>query len=811
MNERGGAKRWRLLFASTQRRPLMPSRKRSRRITLRLAFEWLTQSWFRSPDEPHTLVLEGWEIPSPDEGTDPREQDQSPPLDVTNGRTSVGLPQLTGPEIAQRIQLIAGLTGLASKPPAKTIAFPTQAANVSTDEDETFKERAAPQPMLPLDFQAPPTPVSDFDLETAVGSNVGSQQTTEQDSPSDVPAEAFVSPGQALQSPGPLVPSLPTSTDDVPDIASDATTHSPTQFPDLPSLTDNAPAAADDYEVTDEISQPLDRIGWLQQIRQPILQYAAHRELSLMESIQSAIEFAPEIAILRAEIGISQAEVTKQRAAFDWNRFIEANWDELNVPVDSDLDGTPNRLENHTLFNSFGLRRQNQLGGNLRLAQDLGLADSNSQFFNPQNQANSRVALEYRQPLLQGAGHAFNTSFINIAIADTSIRQHEFVTGLQSHLLDVISAYWELVRTRGALVVQRRLANRATETAQVVNNRVHLDVGPVQAARARAVLSTRQIAVTEAEYAAVFAQERLLRLVFGQQYPESVNIEIIPISELLGPTPVVDVELETQTALQQRPEVKQALQQIKRTCIERGIAQNQLLPVLGLTLSLSNQGLQGNRGLASAFNDQWSFGDPTYGIGLSYSLPHGNRAAKANLRQRQLQIKKFQHELAAVTSDVVLDVRIASQRLALASAQRSATDDAAQQANQELNALQVRADLLLDGDNVGPLYLNDLLQTQERLATAELSFLTALTDYALALFELQRANGSLLCASDRYVGRVIGDISRAAVFLFVSVCLPWFTRSPAPSRNTRQLESPLPLGIGRYSTSVPSPPRIRTQ
>lgn len=52
--------------------------------------------------------------------------------------------------------------------------------------------------------------------------------------------------------------------------------------------------------------------------------------------------------------------------------------------------------------------------------------------------------------------------------------------------------------------------------------------------------------------------------------------------------------------------------------------------------------------------------------------------------------------------------------------------------------------MLMGVNQIGPLYLDDLLQTQERLATAELKYLNASTSYALAHFELQRATGSLL-------------------------------------------------------------------
>lgn len=487
--------------------------------------------------------------------------------------------------------------------------------------------------------------------------------------------------------------------------------------------------------------------NWVSQIRFPVLRYTHQSELALVEAIHTAIQFAPEIEILRTQVGISRAEIIRQQANFDWNQFVDATWDERNVPRASNLDGVANRLESHTLASSIGLQRQNQFGGQLRLAQDMGFADSNSTFFNPQNQANARIALEYQQPLLQGAGLFVNTSLINIAVADANVSEEEFVAGLQQHVLEVANAYWQLVARRGEFIIQKRNYDRAVKIASVVTNRKQIDAGPVQSARAQATLASRRNTLLQAEYAVVFAQEQLLRLIFGQCFNSSVDREIIPTSDMLGPLRRVNMQREVQVGLQNRPEVRRSIQLIKRSSLEQGIARNQLLPALGLSLSLSNTGLRGNRGLASAIDDQWNFGDPTYGIGISYALPVGNRAAKANLRQAELRIRQFQKELEQVASQVSLEVRNAAHSINLTGKQRQASANAMTLATRELDALQKRAALLLDGEEVGPLYLDNLLQTQDRLAAAELEYLNASAGYARAHFDLQRATGGLLrCA-----------------------------------------------------------------
>ncbi len=173
---------------------------------------------------------------------------------------------------------------------------------------------------------------------------------------------------------------------------------------------------------------------WLQGIQQPLLRYATQQRLSLFDALIQAISYAPEIDVVRTELGIREQEIERQRGAFNWTQFVETNWDELNQPVASSLDGVSQRLEQHTLNSTGGVRKLNAAGGQASLSQDMGFRDSNSSFFNPNNQALSRIALEYRQPLLRGAGRSVNLGQIQIATTDANIGYEQLVGTMQRHL-----------------------------------------------------------------------------------------------------------------------------------------------------------------------------------------------------------------------------------------------------------------------------------------------------------------------------------------------------------------------------------------
>lgn len=81
---------------------------------------------------------------------------------------------------------------------------------------------------------------------------------------------------------------------------------------------------------------------------------------------------------------------------------------------------------------------------------------------------------------------------------------------------------------------------------------------------------------------------------------------------------------------------------------------------------MSDQGLQGNRQIFTAFTDQFTLNNASYGLGLSYEMPIGNRAAKANLMQAKLRIARLQSQFETVLADMSLKVRNAAHNLTLA-------------------------------------------------------------------------------------------------------------------------------------------------
>lgn len=503
--------------------------------------------------------------------------------------------------------------------------------------------------------------------------------------------------------------------------------------------------------------------GLSDQIPQPLLAGRTPVTMPLQTAIETALMHSPEIRLLRADVGIAQSEVTAQDATFDWGTFITTQWDDRNTPVGSELDGAQDRLKDNALNNRAGLQKQTRLGGSLDFGQDMNLTDSNSEFFDPRDQANSIVGLTFEQPLLRGGGETVATSQFQFALLDSVNSQADFVVGLQGHLSDVIDAYWTLAAQRGRLAVARDLINRVTKTNQMVVGRSDLDADPAQVARAGAAVASSRTALARAEYDVIIAQERLMRLIYGQYFDQHVATEFIPVSQLLTPAQPANADRQNSIAMQNRAEITRSLQEIRRASLEQGVAENQLLPALDLVLSMSNRGLAGDRDVVGAIDDQWDVNNLTYGVGLSYEMPIGNRAAKARYQQANFRLARFQAELERVIADVALDVRNTANELNLAIVELDLIRQEVTLIEQEWHTIQTRYELLIDGDAVGPLYLDNLLRSQERLADAQNRYLGGAATMQQVSFALQRANGLLLRETTGYpeTAPVIVDVRNA--------------------------------------------------
>ena len=246
------------------------------------------------------------------------------------------------------------------------------------------------------------------------------------------------------------------------------------------------------------------------------------------------------------------------------------------------------------------------------------------------------------------------------------------------------------------------------------------------------------------------AETEVRRRVADNSWINGGGSELIPGELPSATTFQLPLEQVVYAALQHRPEVTEAISRARIASIQRDVSANDLLPELSLLLGTYVSSLRGDTGIGNAFQDQFGQVKPGYSVGINFELPYGNRSARSRFAQRQLQVKKIRAEVDEVMQTVIAESQVALRRVESASETLVAANEAIIAAIADRNQFERRWDSfalvegdLADGQNPTNV-LDQLLDSQDRLASAELIFVQAERELKVAEVSLQRAMGTLL-------------------------------------------------------------------
>src|SRR5262249_44734907 len=126
-------------------------------------------------------------------------------------------------------------------------------------------------------------------------------------------------------------------------------------------------------------------------------------------------------------------------------------------------------------------------------------------------------------------------------------------------------------------------------------------------------------------------QDRIKRIITSAGDPAMILAKLTPVESVHRPSPddVMPVEEAIKYALENRPEMRQAVISLENSDIDIEYAKNQLLPSLSLFGSYTQNGVGGNSidrttgqitqhgGIGDAFAQIWGYNFTGYGVGFS--------------------------------------------------------------------------------------------------------------------------------------------------------------------------------------------------
>ena len=461
--------------------------------------------------------------------------------------------------------------------------------------------------------------------------------------------------------------------------------------------------------------------------------------LTLEQALVRVLANSPEIRVVSFDPAIARHEITKAVADFDPTVFTKVNYEDEDNPENSIFE--PGQSETR-LFES-GVKQKIVTGAEWSASYALTRRWDNLFGRTLPTRHEPVLAFQLRQPLLRDAWDTVNLAGVDIARLQYQAALLGFRQKAEEVSTTVIQAYWQLLQARRDLDIQRRLLARTLETLNKVEGRRDIDATDVQIQQATSYAKSRQGLLLQLEKRASDAQDTLARLLADPQINMLSRLEIVPVSapdtteEILENS--IAVEPALALALAQNPAVEHAKLAVDVSDINIRVARNQVMPRLDLTGSARTQGLA--RGRAAAGHEMMSGDYASYGVGLSFEYPLGDRQRHAELLKRRLERRKALSTLHNIADQVAAQVKERIRKVETNLAEITIQQEAAIAAGTYLQALEdsevVREQLTAE-------FLLVKLQAQEILAQAERSEIGATVEFNIAVAELAQATGTVL-------------------------------------------------------------------
>jgi len=438
--------------------------------------------------------------------------------------------------------------------------------------------------------------------------------------------------------------------------------------------------------------------------------------------------------------------VVKQDNQFGFTNTPQAATNFSLASIVTGLPANPPTLLTSTPFQAYqstlGVTQNNLLGGQAGVSFIENPVHFTAASFNPlfpsilplNPQQTSSVALNYTQPLLQGAGYRVNLAPIVIARINTEISFFQYKDSVQEMVRSVIQAYWNLVAARTDAWARKIQVDQSEEAYMRESARLKAGLADLKdVAQANVTYRTFKANLVAAN-ATVLTNEGILRNLIG--LPPNDDRRIVPVSSPRAEPFVHNWDELVRLAEKRRPdiiELKLIIEAERQKLIQ---ARNQALPQLNAVAQYQWNGLSGTMpNGATLSSGPGQYVDWT--LAVNFSVPLGLRLGRAQVRQEKLLIAKdtanLQQGLHAAIHELAITIRnldsAFEQYLAYKEA-RIAADTNVRVQNEKFRAGQ-------------SIYLN-VLQALNDWGTAITSEAGALLAYNTALATLERQTGTIL-------------------------------------------------------------------
>ncbi|HTP31231.1 MAG TPA: TolC family protein [Candidatus Acidoferrales bacterium] len=483
-------------------------------------------------------------------------------------------------------------------------------------------------------------------------------------------------------------------------------------------------------------------------------------ELSLKDFLALVMANNTDIAIQMLSVETPKNAITRAFATWDPLASASFNSQRSVTPASDALQGASTVV---TLNQPATFTYQQTLPtGTSYTAQFTGQKNTTNSGFSTFNPAlNSSLSIRFAQPLLKNRGTYVNK--LNLMSAKSRLRMSEY--NLRANLLNMVNAaenaYWDVVSARENLKVAEGGAQVAEEFLKLSQKQLELGaLSPLDIFNPERQLATAKLLVSQAQFALLQKEDALRKQISADLDPQVRKLPLV-LSESadMPDTPPLDTEMEVEKALNQRPDLKSAVQNLDVDDLAIRSAKNNLLPNLSLTGLYQTQGRGGvyyqrtnvfdpsgapstiitsvPGGISDALDQMFGFGYPVYSFGVTLSLPIKSHQASADMADALVQKKRDALTVRTTQQQIRLDILNAVTNLEGSKEQLKLARVARDLAQKNYEAEKKKYELGTEQNQF-------VLQAQNDLVTAESNVVINLINVRRSVLTVLTKTGELL-------------------------------------------------------------------
>lgn len=472
------------------------------------------------------------------------------------------------------------------------------------------------------------------------------------------------------------------------------------------------------------------------------------RPISLQDAIAIALENNLLVQVAKETREGERTGVMTELGTFDWTLKSSLNWTRNeDASRTQPIPGGAFVTSDNTLWArtfSLGTEKAFGWGGNLRLSYDpyyrFSKGSANGGPVTPftTNPYDGSLTATYTQSLLRNFGRAATESRLRVARKNAEIADFTFQRTIIDLVASIEAQYWQVVFSK--LYLENKKQSLELAQKQLRENKIRVEVGtlaPIEITSAEASVAQREQEILSAEADYLNAKDALIRALYPtNERPGDLVPTDAPVTSAAAP---MEEKAAEQMALERRVELKTARLRYESSQIQETAAKNRTLPQLDAFATYTGNAASqvAAEGLSAVNKDITSGTYPGYTVGLQFSMPIQNRAAKGALASARASRRASELNLRDQELGVLLEVRQALRNLETRQKAVKAFEKTRIFREKNLEAEQKKFENGMSTNFF-------VLQRQDELDTARTNELSARIEFAKAITALDKAVGTLL-------------------------------------------------------------------